>query len=175
MLAITAYPKKIRALFFNLQKRAEATSLFSPSSFAPVTWLRSKSMSLEEYSYKIRNVSRYRVFLHKSSSRTKHNWHYNVELLINAAVLNVYFILYYHLFFLKEFAFSDVYISVNMVFECLYIFFGWERGSKLSTYATGRWMGLIWNACRCVQGEGLTRLMCTYALTLLLLMFLAAF
>ena len=143
MLKITAFPKKFRALFFNFRKRAEEASLFSPSSFAPITWLRSSLMSLDVYGYKIRKVSSRRVFLYKSSSLTKHNWNYIVELLINAALLNVYFILCYHLFFLKKFIFTDVYISVNMVFECRYISFGWERSNKLSTYATGRGMGVI--------------------------------
>ena len=39
-------------------------------------------------------------------------------------------------FFVKKFIFSNVYISVNMIFECLYMFVGRERGHQLSTYAT---------------------------------------
>ena len=38
-------------------------------------------------------------------------------------------------FFVKKLIFFD--ISVNKIFECLYLFFGWERGHQLSTYAIG--------------------------------------
>ena len=63
------------------------------------------------------------------------NWHCPIGFLINTAPLNVYFILNYHLFFRKDF-FSDVYISVNTIFECSYLFFGWEIDHPLSTCAT---------------------------------------
>ena len=55
------------------------------------------------------------------------------EFLINAALLNVYFILHYHsiYFFIKKFIFSNVYISANTIFECIFMFFGWERGHQL--------------------------------------------
>ena len=43
--------------------------------------------------------------------------------LINIAPWNVYFILHYHLFFRKDF-FTNVYISVNTIFECSYLSFG---------------------------------------------------
>ena len=39
-------------------------------------------------------------------------------------------------FFVKKFIFSNVCISVNTIFESFYMFFGWERGHQLSTYAT---------------------------------------
>ena len=65
---------------------------------------------------------------------------------------------------------------MNTIFECLYMFFGRERGHELSTYGTvGGDVGVIQNAYNCVQGEGVSRLMCTYPLALSLLMFLAAF
>ena len=35
------------------------------------------------------------------------------------------------------FFYSNIYISVNTIFECCYLFFGWEIGRPLSTYATG--------------------------------------
>ena len=38
-------------------------------------------------------------------------------------------------------SFSNVYISVNTIFKCLYMFFGWEKGHQLSTYATIEGMG----------------------------------
>ena len=41
------------------------------------------------------------------SSCTKHNCHCVIGFLINAALLNVYFILHYHLFFGKEIYFSE--------------------------------------------------------------------
>ena len=41
---------------------------------------------------------------------------------INAAPLNVYVILHYHLYFCKD-VFSNVYISVNTTLECSYLFF----------------------------------------------------
>ena len=39
-------------------------------------------------------------------------------------------------FFIKIF-FSNVYISVNLIFKCSYLLFGWEIGHPLSMYATG--------------------------------------
>ena len=38
---------------------------------------------------------------------------------------------------LKWIVFSNVYISVNAMFECCYLFFGWKIGHLLNTYATG--------------------------------------
>ena len=63
--------------------------------------------------------------------------------MINAALLNVYFILHYHsiYFFIKKFIFSNVYISVNTISEYIYMIFGWERGHQLSMCATGRGRG----------------------------------
>ena len=58
--------------------------------------------------------------------------------LINADLLNVYFILHYHLFFRKEIYFFDCLYSVNTIFECLYMFFDRERDHRLSKYATVR-------------------------------------
>ena len=93
----------------------------------------------------------------------------------NAALLNFYFIQHSYLFFAKKFSFSNIYISVNTIFECLYMFFGWERGHQLSTYATAGGWRVIYNVYSYVQGEKVSRLVCTYALTLFLSMFLATF
>ena len=71
------------------------------------------------------------------SPRTKHNWHFTIEFLINTAPLNVLFILHYHLFFRKETYFSNVYILVNTIFKYSYLYFGWEIGHPLTTYANG--------------------------------------
>ena len=43
--------------------------------------------------------------------------------------------------FLKNFIFSNVYISVNAIFECFYMFFRWKTGFQLSTYAPCRKKG----------------------------------
>ena len=40
-------------------------------------------------------------------------------------------------FFTKKFIFPNVYISVNAIFECHYIFFDREREHQLSSYSTG--------------------------------------
>ena len=77
--------------------------------------------------------------------------------LINAALLNFfssYTIVY---FFVKKFIFSNVYILVNTIIECLFLFFGWERGHQLSTYAT-----VTYNFC--TEG-GVSRLMWWYGKT----------
>ena len=59
-----------------------------------------------------------RNFLYKISSCTTHNWYCTTGFLTNAALLNVYFILQYHLFFVKKKIFSNGYISVNTILEC---------------------------------------------------------
>ena len=60
-------------------------------------------------------------------------------------------------------------MSVYVFFFCL------ERGHQLSTYLIVGGVVVIQNAYSCVQGEGVSRLMCTYALTLSLFMFLVVF
>ena len=84
------------------------------------------------------------------SPLTKHNWYCAVGFLINTAPLNVYFILHYCLFFRTDF-FLSVYISVNTIFECSYLFFGWEVGHPLSTHKTGGMKGghPRWNIFSC--------------------------
>ena len=58
-------------------------------------------------------------------------------------------------FFVKNLFFSDAYISVNAIFECPCMFFGWERGHRLSTYATGEEMRrVIQYAYNCVHRGG---------------------
>ena len=54
-------------------------------------------------------------------------------------------------FFVKNFTFSNVYISVNTMFQCFYMFFGWERSHELSTYATLWGVGIIQNVRSCVS------------------------
>ena len=60
-----------------------------------------------------------------------------LDFFINAALLNIYFTLNYHFIFVNKFIFLNIHISVNAVLKCFYMFFGWERGHQLSTYATG--------------------------------------
>ena len=67
-------------------------------------------------------------------------------------------------FFLKNFFFSNVYISVNTIFECSYLSFGWEIGHPLSMYVT-RGMEGSKMCTGAYRGRGVSRLMCTYALT----------
>ena len=86
------------------------------------------------------------------SPRTKHNWHCAIGFLI--------------LFFRKEYIlFSNVYISVNMIFECCYFFWlrnrppikyvrNWRNGGGSPKICTGAY-----------RGRGVSHLMGTYALT----------
>ena len=65
--------------------------------------------------------------------------------------ISYYTIIY---FFAKTF-FSNVYISVNMIFECSYLSFGWEKGHPSSMYVT-RGMKGSHSKCLyvCTEGEG---------------------
>ena len=98
-------------------------------------------ISLDGYGCKIRKVSRCRPkvsnetilatkqeFFFKKVSPVQ-SWHCTIGFLINTAPLNVYFILHYHLFFREEFFFSNVYISVNTIFECSICFLVENRPS----------------------------------------------
>ena len=64
-------------------------------------------------------------------------------------------------FFVINF-FSNVYISVNTAFECSYLlFFSWEIAKSLSMCAIGvewKWRGIFQNAYKCVQGQGVKKL-----------------
>ena len=100
---------------------------------------------------------------------------YFIGFLISAVLLNVYTII---CFFVKKFICSNVYTSVNAIFECLYIIF-WLRKGPLMKYLRN-WQlvgdgGIPQNAYRCVQGEGKSCLMCMYALTPSFFMFLVTF
>ena len=125
--------------------------------------------SLDGYGSKIRKVSRCRrTVSNETILATKQEFFFtiaapvqsitNILLLgffINTAPWNVYFILNYHLFFRKEFYFSNVYISVNTIFEYSYLSFGWEIGHPLSLYVT---RGMEGGGQKCVKvrtgGEG---------------------
>ena len=56
-------------------------------------------------------------------------------------------------FFVNKYFFLSVFISVNAIFEGLYMFFGCERLHQFITYATGGELkegGAIQNAYSCV-------------------------
>ena len=98
------------------------------------------------------------VFSYKSSSRTKHNWHCIIELLINAEfrlmlLISVYFILYYHLFFRKEiYFFESLYFSDSDIRMPLYVF--WLRKRPSITYVrncTYKSLGKGWLFCAKVK------------------------
>ena len=115
-------------------------------------WLRSSSIPLDEHGSKIRKVIRCRptvsneiilatrqefFYTRVLSSRKKYNWHCVIAFLINAALLNVYFTLQYHLFFRKEtYFFECYYFSEYDIRMSLYTFFGWKRDYQFSKYAT---------------------------------------
>ena len=50
---------------------------------------------------------------------------------------------------------SNVFISVNTLFECFYLLFNWEMGHPLSTYTTG---GMEGDHPKCVHGKGVENL-----------------
>ena len=77
--------------------------------------MRWSSTSLDGYGSKIGKVSRYRPAVsNKTILATKQEFFFTKV----APVQNVYFILHYHFFFVKKFIFSNVYTSVNIIFEC---------------------------------------------------------
>ena len=60
--------------------------------------------------------------------------------------------------FLKNLFFSNVYISVNMILECCYLFFGWEIGHLLSTYIASRMKGRPSKMCTgAYRGRGVDK------------------
>ena len=66
-------------------------------------------------------------------------------------------------FFLKKFSFLNVYVSVNAIFECLFMmFFGSGRDQELSTYATDNWWGMEGSSKMLTTAYGVSRLKCTY-------------
>ena len=114
------------------------------------------------------------VFVCKSSPRKRHNWRSAVGFLINAAFLNVYFILEYHLFFRKDFQFRII-IFHWIRYSNVFFFVFWLRG-KPSIMYLHNWgnEGGSSKICTCAyRGRGVLRLMCTYALTLSLFILLS--
>ena len=75
------------------------------------------------------------VFLYKSNSRAKHNWHCIIGSLINAALLDFYFILHYH-FFLNLFFWMFIFQWMRIRIS-LYVF--WLRNRPLIKYVRNCW------------------------------------
>ena len=155
MPAIRAFFAKIRALFSYFWKTAMETFLISPSSYALVTSLRPRSISLDVYGSKIRKASRCRIVASNVTNLATRQEFYLTKVAavqsINGIILldfslillswmfvSCYTTIY---FFVKKFIFSNVYVPVNTIFECLDMIFGCDRGNQLSTYATGRGTG----------------------------------
>ena len=81
--------------------------------------------------------------------------------MIHTAPQNVYFILQYHLFSHKEFFFSNVYISLNTIFECSYLSFRSEIDHPLSMCVTREMEWGSSKMCTGVyMGRGVSRLKC---------------
>ena len=158
------------------------TSPLSPSSYALVTLLRPRPVSLDVYGSKIRKASRCRpVASNETNVATRQEFYLTKVATVQSIILLDFslillswmFISCYTTidFFVKKFIFSNVYVPVNTIFECLDMFFDWDRGNQLSTYATGRGTG---GHPKCVQLRRGGRDLCimdTYALTLSLFMF----
>ena len=142
--------------------------------------------SLDGYGSKIRKVSRCRPtvstetilatkqeFFYKSSPRTKHNWHCTIGFLFNTDLQNVYFILHYLSFFVKNFFFECLYFSEYDIRMFLIVF--WLRNGPSIKYVRnyGNGGGSSKMCAGAYRGRGVSRLKCTYALALYLFMFLS--
>ena len=119
---------------------------------------------LDGYGSKIRKVNRCRPALSNENivaTRQKGFFYKsNISVLdFWLMLLSWMFILSYTTiyFFVKKFIFSDVYISVNTIFECFYMFFGWEVSHQLSLLTTS---GGMKGHPKCIQpltgGGGVT-------------------
>ena len=162
MPAVRAFPPKIRELFSYFRERAIETSPLSPSSYALVTWLKPRSITLDVHDSKIQKASRCRpVASNETNLATRQEFYLTKVataqsingiilldfslILLSWMFISCYTTIY---FFVKKFTFSNVYVPLNTIFECLDMFFSWDRGNQLSTYATGRGMG---GHPKCVQ------------------------
>ena len=86
------------------------------------------------------------VFLYKSSSRTKHNRYCIISFLFNPALVSVYFILYYNLFFCKDIYFFEcLYFSEYYIRMSLYDF--WLRKGPLIKIVYN-WWGMLGSSKR---------------------------
>ena len=127
-------------------------------------WLRSSSISLDGYGFKIRKVSRWRsaasnktilvtrqeFFFTKVTSADQGNLTDIVLLLFWLILVSWIFISSYiaTYFLVKKFIFSNVHISVNTIYECLYTFFWLKKGPSIKDVRNCWVMGVIQNAYR---------------------------
>ena len=144
-------------------------------------------ISLDGYGSKIRKISRSRPTVsNETILATKQEFFFTevalvqsitdivlVSLLINTAPQNVYFILHYHLFFVKIFFFEYLYLSEYDI--RMFLFVSWLRNRPSIKYVRnqGNVGGSSKMCTGAYSGNGVSRLMCTYALTLSLSMFLS--
>ena len=127
--------------------------------------LRSSPISMDGYGSETWNFSRCRPALSiKTNLANRRKFFFTratlVQSITDIALLNFWLMLLSWMFissyatiysFCKKiYTFSSVYVSVNTIFECLYLFIGWERSHQLSTHATvpppDAYKGVIQNA-----------------------------
>ena len=108
-------------------------------------------ISLDRYGSKKRKASRYRSTVsNETILATKQEFLFTkvalVQSITDIILLDFWLILLPWMFisscttiyfFAKNFFFLNIYISVNTIFRCSYLLFGWEIGHLLSTNATG--------------------------------------
>ena len=107
-------------------------------------------ISLGGYGSKIQKVSRCRSSVSDETIlATKLEFFFtkvvSVQSITDIVILNFWLILlpwmlissYTAIYFFEKNFFSNFYISVNTIFECSYLFFGWEIGHLSSMYTTG--------------------------------------
>ena len=113
-------------------------------------WLRSSSISFDGHRSKIWKVSRRRpVASNETILAIKQVFFFTkvapIQSITDIVLLDFWSMVVSWMFiyptlpfiFRKEIYFSNVYISVSTIFECLCMLFDWERGHQLSIHATG--------------------------------------
>ena len=110
--------------------------------------LRSSSISLDEYDSKIRKVSRCRPTVSNETILATGQGFFFTKVAPAQSITDIVLFDFWLMlfswkftssyttiyFFVKAFIYLNVYISVNTIFECLYMFFGWERGHQLNIW-----------------------------------------
>ena len=129
---------------------------------------------LDGYGSKIRKISRCRPTVsNETILATKQEFFFTkvapVQSITDIVLLGFWLILlpwmfissYTTIYFFVKNCFWNVYISVNKIFECSYLVFGWQTGHPLSTYATER---MEESHPKCVQlstrGKRVSHLVC---------------
>ena len=160
-------------------------------------WLGPSSISLDSYDSKIRKASRYRPAVsNETILATRQEFFFTkvapVQSITDIVLFDFWLMLLCLMFtssyttiyfFVKKFIFSNVYISVNTIFECLYMLFWLRKGSLIKYVRNWQPVEVGWG-CRAVMQHvqccihGVSRLMYMDALILSLHLFfhvLAAF